>query len=156
MIFGLPSLKQYCNFQNWCLVRYPFTFTSPSHSLLQVYFSCNLHGYHTVTLTFLGLNLNIFIFWISIWKASFWFSVLVFGKISLLLHFIFTFLAGNWFSAIYMYIILKLPSAWITQILARPPLSMAFGKLFFLIHSIPTFLAGIFVFFNLHVTQMQR
>ena len=67
---------------------------------------------------FLGFHLNIFDFWISISTAILWFSVLLF-------HFDPVFLAGIFFSAIYMYI-----ENWV------------FGKIAFQIYFFLTFLAG--------------
>ena len=35
--FGFPSRKQFCDFKYWCLLRYPFWFTSSLHSLQAKY-----------------------------------------------------------------------------------------------------------------------
>ena len=76
-------------------------------------------------------------------KAISWISVMLFGKISLLIHIILTFLAGILFSAIYMYSYIKIPFPinHMNHTNTNDLHTWIFGKIFFQMHVIFTFLA---------------
>ena len=114
---GSPCIIPFCNahrnlskdkeLQNMVIWYFPekilkIIFIQKSYSSFDIFGT----NFWLWALTFLCLHLNIFDFMISILKAIFWFAVMVFGKISLLIHFIPAFLASIFFQQ-FTYILTK-------------------------------------------------